>query len=166
MFKFYFFFNVVCIYLAIRSALAVEIPDPNKMSSYFSAGSHDDEAPGKRATAMWFGPRLGKRTIPQELQGDMMDEIDSNPLFYIGESPYRLASQIAQGSPYVVLLATKQPLRSQPIYYSPTAPRLGRRDTGVNENYSRPPFAPRLGRNLPMSPRLGRSSSAAEDLGY
>ncbi|XP_053698485.1 PBAN-type neuropeptides-like [Sabethes cyaneus] len=168
MFKFYFFFNVVCIYLAIRSALGVEIADPNeqKMSSYFSASNHDGEATGKRATAMWFGPRLGKRTIPLELHDELVDQVDSNEMFYVGESPYRLASEIAQGSPYVVLLATRQPVKSQPIYYPVTAPRLGRRDTAVNENHSRPPFAPRLGRNLPISPRLGRSFSSADGFGY
>ncbi|XP_058813413.1 PBAN-type neuropeptides-like [Topomyia yanbarensis] len=169
MFKFYIFFNVVCIYLAIRSALGAEVPDPNeqKMSSYFAADNHDEDAVGKRGSAMWFGPRLGKRTIPLELHDELQDEMDSSPLFYSGESPHRLATEISQGTPYVVLLVTGRAMKSQPVYYSATTPRLGRRAAPVNENHSRPPFAPRLGRNLPISPRLGRSFSGAEDsFGY
>ncbi|XP_055616109.1 PBAN-type neuropeptides-like [Toxorhynchites rutilus septentrionalis] len=160
MWKLYFFFNVVCLYLAVRSALSAEVMDPNeqKMSNYLSSsgGNRDDEETNKRGAAMWFGPRLGKRTISPELHDEMLDELD--PVFYTGEPPQRLAADIAQGSPYVVLLLTGRVPRSpQSTFYHTTTPRLGRRDASPNENHSRPPFAPRLGRTLPFSPRLGRS---------
>ncbi|XP_062536701.1 PBAN-type neuropeptides [Armigeres subalbatus] len=159
MFKLYLF-NVICIILAIRSAFSAEIPDTNeqKINNYLASGK-DSEELNKRAAAMWFGPRLGKRTIPSELHDELMDEIDENPLYYSGESPQLLASEIARGTPYVVLVLTGRILRQpQPVFYHATAPRLGRRDSSSsNENNSRPPFAPRLGRNLPFSPRLGRS---------
>ncbi|XP_058460296.1 PBAN-type neuropeptides-like [Malaya genurostris] len=162
MLKLYLVLNVVCIYLAIKSVLgSSEVPDANeqKMSTFLATNSGDDDEVGKRGSAMWFGPRLGKRTIPFELHDDLLDELDYNPPFYSGESPTRLATQISQGAPYVVFLVTGHPLKPQQVYYPVTVPRLNRRDTGVNENHSRPPFAPRLGRNLPISPRLGRSFS-------
>ncbi|XP_055586461.1 PBAN-type neuropeptides-like [Uranotaenia lowii] len=166
--KLYLFFNIVCLYLAIRSALTAEIPDSNeqKMSS-FSGG--DDDGIGKRAAAMWFGPRLGKRTIPLELHDEALEQIDSNPPYFAGDSSSLLASDIAQGSPYVVLLVTGRVLDrpSRPVFYHVTPDRLGRRDASANENHSRPPFAPRLGRNLPFSPRLGRSfGGSSERFGF
>ncbi|KXJ81110.1 hypothetical protein RP20_CCG021725 [Aedes albopictus] len=163
MFRLYFYFNVICIFLAIRSAICGEVPDATeqKINNFLTSGK-DSEELSKRAAAMWFGPRLGKRTIATELHDEMMDEIDDNPLFYSGESPQRISTEIAQGSPYVVLLLTGRVLRQpQPVFFHTTAPRLGRRDASTsNENNSRPPFAPRLGRNLPFSPRLGRSFGA------
>lgn len=110
------------------------------------------------------------RTIPSDLHDDLLEEMDGNPLSYAGDSPQHMAAEIAQGTPYVVLLLTGRVLRQpQPVFYHTTAPRLGRRDASANDNNSRPPFAPRLGRNLPFSPRLGRSFNAApavDSFGY
>ncbi|XP_058116348.1 PBAN-type neuropeptides-like [Anopheles ziemanni] len=166
MFRFYFFFNLICLYLAIKSALSVEMDaNDQKFAHEVTDGAAEtdglrredgDDGINKRAAAMWFGPRLGKRTIPVDLHDELMEEFDSEPLGYAGESPEKLATELIEGTPYVVLLLTARPRKPQPIFYHTTSPRLGRRDS-VGENHQRPPFAPRLGRNLPFSPRLGRS---------
>ncbi|KAL9693614.1 hypothetical protein quinque_012899 [Culex quinquefasciatus] len=167
MFKLYFVFNLVCIYLAIKSAFSAEVPDPNeqKISNYLSSAGGSDDDVGKRASAMWFGPRLGKRTVTPELHDDLLEELDGSPMFYQGEAPQRLAADIAQGSPYLVLLVTAaggRIAKPQPVFYHSATPRLGRRDASAQDVHSRPPFAPRLGRNLPFSPRLGRSFGGAQ----
>ncbi|XP_065080032.1 PBAN-type neuropeptides-like [Ochlerotatus camptorhynchus] len=170
MFKLYFFFNVVCIFLAIRSAISAEVPDSNEQKiTNFLSSVKDSEGLSKRAAAMWFGPRLGKRTISSDLNEELLEEMDGNPLSYSGDAPQHLAAELAQGTPYVVLLMTGRVLKQpQPVFYHTTTPRLGRRDASANDNNSRPPFAPRLGRNLPFSPRLGRSFSvpALDSFGY
>lgn len=110
-----------------------------------------------------------RRTISSDLHDELLEEMDGNPSSYSGDSPQHLAAEIAQGTPYVVLLLTGRVLRQpQPVFYHTTTPRLGRRDASANDNNSRPPFAPRLGRNLPFSPRLGRSFSApaVDSFGY
>lgn len=35
MFKLYFVFNLVCIYLAIKSAFSAEVPDPNVILGHY-----------------------------------------------------------------------------------------------------------------------------------
>uniref|UniRef100_A0A182XLX5 Uncharacterized protein n=1 Tax=Anopheles quadriannulatus TaxID=34691 RepID=A0A182XLX5_ANOQN len=181
--RFYFFFNLICLYLAIKNALSAEL-DTNDQKyadlrttgrgeSPYSTGPdsdtlrRDDGAEGlnKRAAAMWFGPRLGKRTIAADLHDDLVEEFDAEPLGYAGEPPQKLATELVQGAPYMVLLVTAKPRKPQPIFYHTTSPRLGRRDS-VGENHQRPPFAPRLGRNLPFSPRLGRSYNGGYPLPF
>ncbi|XP_050082421.1 PBAN-type neuropeptides-like [Anopheles aquasalis] len=183
--RLYFFFNLICLYLAIKNALSVELEANDQKFSDFrnheghdgaadssllaldGGGQHREDDAGvegngvsKRAAAMWFGPRLGKRTLPADLHDELVEEFDSEPLAYVGETPQKLASDLVQGTPYVVMLLTaKAPRKPQPLFYHTAAPRLGRRDS-VGENHQRPPFAPRLGRNLPFSPRLGRSYNA------
>ncbi|XP_053670014.1 PBAN-type neuropeptides-like [Anopheles nili] len=182
MFRLYFFFNLICLYLAIKSALSVEIDsNDQKFGDMRTAGGREvtdgvtdpdglrrediTEGVNKRAAAMWFGPRLGKRTIPTDLHDDLVEEFDSEPLGYVGEPPQRLATELGQGAPYMVLLLTAKPRNPQPVFYHTTTPRLGRRDS-VGENHQRPPFAPRLGRNLPFSPRLGRSYNGGYSLPF
>uniref|UniRef100_A0A182SNW0 PBAN-type neuropeptides n=1 Tax=Anopheles maculatus TaxID=74869 RepID=A0A182SNW0_9DIPT len=127
----------------------------------------DDTTDGlnKRAAAMWFGPRLGKRTIATDLHDDLVEEFDSEPLGYAGEPPQKLAAELVQGAPYLVLLLTAKPSKPQPVFFHAPSPRLGRRDS-VGENHQRPPFAPRLGRNLPFSPRLGRAYNGGYPLPF
>uniref|UniRef100_A0A182QMN8 Uncharacterized protein n=1 Tax=Anopheles farauti TaxID=69004 RepID=A0A182QMN8_9DIPT len=186
MFRIYFFFNLICLYLAIKSALSVEIDaNDQRLSGDLRTGGRegaaqiggqseldglrrDDNVDGvnKRAAAMWFGPRLGKRTIATDLHDDLVEEFDSEPLGYVGEPPQKLATELVQGAPYMVLLLTAKPRKPpQPIFFHTTSPRLGRRDS-VGENHQRPPFAPRLGRNLPFSPRLGRSYNGGYPLPF
>ncbi|ETN67561.1 pyrokinin [Anopheles darlingi] len=183
--RLYFFFNLICLYLAIKSALSTELESNDQKFTDFrnhegheaadssllgdgvdAGGQRRDDDAGvegngvsKRAAAMWFGPRLGKRTLPADLHDELVEEFDSEPLAYVGETPQKLASELVQGTPYVVLLLTAKARKPQPLFYHTAAPRLGRRDS-VGENHQRPPFAPRLGRNLPFSPRLGRSYNA------
>uniref|UniRef100_A0A182W2L1 Uncharacterized protein n=1 Tax=Anopheles minimus TaxID=112268 RepID=A0A182W2L1_9DIPT len=182
MFRFSFLFNLICLYLAIKSALSVEIDsNEQKFTDLRTSGREvsdggatdpdtlrrEDTAEGlnKRAAAMWFGPRLGKRTIGTDLHDDLVEEFDSEPLGYAGEPPQKLASELVQGAPYMVLLLTAKPRKTQPVFFHTTSPRLGRRDS-VGENHQRPPFAPRLGRNLPFSPRLGRAYNGGYPLPF
>ncbi|XP_053659525.1 PBAN-type neuropeptides [Anopheles marshallii] len=182
MFRFSFFFNLICLYLAIKSALSVEMDSNDQKFADLRTSGHEtaeggasdpdtlrreDSAEGlnKRAAAMWFGPRLGKRTIATDLHDDLVEEFDSAPLGYAGEPPQKLATELVQGAPYMVLLLTAKPRKPQPIFYHTTSPRLGRRDS-VGENHQRPPFAPRLGRNLPFSPRLGRAYNGGYPLPF
>uniref|UniRef100_A0A182NG82 Uncharacterized protein n=1 Tax=Anopheles dirus TaxID=7168 RepID=A0A182NG82_9DIPT len=184
MFRIYFFFNLICLYLAIKSALSVEIDsndqkfgDGPRTTGHEVAQDGGTELDGlrrddsgvdgvsKRAAAMWFGPRLGKRTIAADLHDDLVDEFDSEPLGYAGEPPQKLATELVQGAPYMVLLLTAKPRKPQPIFFHTTSPRLGRRDS-VGDSHQRPPFAPRLGRNLPFSPRLGRSFNGGYPLPF
>ncbi|XP_052867804.1 PBAN-type neuropeptides-like [Anopheles cruzii] len=178
--RLYFFFNIICLYLAIKSALGVELDGTDQKFSEFRPSAHDGsdspmdgdgvrrdddggEGVSKRAAAMWFGPRLGKRTLPGDLHDELVEEFDSEPLAYVGEQPQKLANELVAGAPYVVLLLTAKTRKPQPLFFHTVAPRLGRRDS-VGENHQRPPFAPRLGRNLPFSPRLGRSFTAGYPL--
>ncbi|XP_035896888.1 PBAN-type neuropeptides-like isoform X2 [Anopheles stephensi] len=181
MFRFSFFFNLICLYLAIKSALSVEdqkfadlqpsgraaAPDASATDATDGAFRREEtaDALSKRAAAMWFGPRLGKRTIATDLHDDLVEEFDSEPLGYAGEPPQRLAAELVQGAPYLVLLLTAKPSKPQPAFFHTTSPRLGRRDS-VGENHQRPPFAPRLGRNLPFSPRLGRAYNGGYPLPF
>uniref|UniRef100_A0A182PEH8 Pyrokinin n=1 Tax=Anopheles epiroticus TaxID=199890 RepID=A0A182PEH8_9DIPT len=182
MFRFYFFFNLICLYLAIKSALSVELDSNDQKYVDLRTSGHGDATDGTGADmdtlrrddgigglnkrAMWFGPRLGKRTIPMDQHDELVEEFDAEPLGYTVEPPQKLATELVQSAPYMVLLVTAKPRKQpQPSFFHTMSPRLGRRDS-VGENHQRPPFAPRLGRNLPFSPRLGRSYNGGYPLPF
>lgn len=68
---------------------------------------------------MWFGPRLGKRTIAADLHDDLVEEFDAEPLGYAGEPPQKLATELVQGAPYMVLLVTAKPRKCGKAFHGP-----------------------------------------------
>uniref|UniRef100_U5EYW3 Putative pban-type neuropeptides n=1 Tax=Corethrella appendiculata TaxID=1370023 RepID=U5EYW3_9DIPT len=119
---------------------------------------------------MWFGPRLGKRSNSKEIllesgENSIDDQLDY-PATVIDTSKFSL--DMLKDAPIALVFLNEklQQEKSDENFAmnkkleKPTirmTPRLGRDATvDLEQQRSRPPFAPRLGRTIPFQPRLGR----------
>ncbi|CAF4919127.1 unnamed protein product [Pieris macdunnoughi] len=132
-------------------------------------GAHSDRG------GVWFGPRLGKRSLRlgDDSKATLLRLLDSadNLRYYYDQLPYELQSDIGQDK---IIFTPKlgRAIDERLLNDVEFTPRLGRRKINQalptvteEESYrqdqmltnNRPNhFSPRLGRNYNFSPRLGR----------